>query len=88
VNGGPPPDLVLADQLPRFRMKGLLRRGLDLAVPNSLLNAVLATAPARALAQRIYFHRRGVRGLDFETYRRRLEPVDMGTPTLLSDRKD
>jgi digeranylgeranylglycerophospholipid reductase len=88
LNGGPAPDLVLADQLPRFRMKGLLRRGLDFAVPNSFLNAALSTAPARALAQRIYFHRRGVRGLDFETYRRRLEPVDMGTPTLLSDRKD
>ena len=37
----------------------MLRAAMDLAPPNPLINAALMTGPARALAQRIYFHRRG-----------------------------
>jgi digeranylgeranylglycerophospholipid reductase len=36
----------------------MLRAALDLAPPNLLINAMLMTSPARALAQRLYFHAR------------------------------
>jgi flavin-dependent dehydrogenase len=52
------PVRALAREVPRFRLKALMRAGLDVAPPNFLINAVLMSAPARALAQRIYFHSR------------------------------
>lgn len=79
LNGGPRPDAVLKRQLPRFVLKGLMRRGLDLAVPNPVLNAALSTAPMRALAQSVYFHRRGTHGVDLESYRRWLDTADFTT---------
>ena len=51
----------------------MLRRALDLAPPNALINLSLASPPARALAERIYFHRRGDAGIDREAYRRWLD---------------
>jgi digeranylgeranylglycerophospholipid reductase len=57
--GGPEPARALARELPRFRLKRLMRRALDLAPPNALVDLALAMAPMRALAERIYFHRRG-----------------------------
>jgi len=56
---GPHPVKLLAAEAPRYRMKKVMRRMLDLAPPNMLINAMLMTAPARALAQRLYFHTRG-----------------------------
>lgn len=56
---GPHPVNVLAREAPRYRMKKMMRRMLDLAPPNMLINAMLMTGPARALAQRLYFHARG-----------------------------
>ncbi len=79
LNGGPRPDAVLKRQLPRFILKGLMRRGLDLAVPNSVLNAALSTAPMRAFAQKVYFHRRGTHGADLESYRRWMATADFET---------
>jgi flavin-dependent dehydrogenase len=79
LNGGPRPDAVLKRQLPRFVLKGLMRRGLDLAVPNPVLNAALSTAPMRALAQSVYFHRRSAHGVDRESYRRWLDTADFTT---------
>ena len=76
LNGGPRPDAVLKRQLPRFALKGLMRRGLDLALPNPVLNAALSTAPMRAFAQRLYFHRRSSHGVDLETYRCWLDTAD------------
>jgi geranylgeranyl reductase family protein len=55
---GPHPVGVLAREAPRWRLKRMLRMALDLAPPNALINAMLMTAPARALAQRLYFHAR------------------------------
>lgn len=58
-SGGPDPAKALARELPAFRLKRTMRRLLDVAPPNALLDVVLGTAPMRALAQRVYFHRRG-----------------------------
>ncbi len=79
LNGGPRPDAVLKWQLPRFLLKGLMRRGLDLALPNPVLNAALSTAPIRAFAQSVYFHRRGTHGVDLESYRHWLDTADFTT---------
>ena len=53
------PASAFAREIPRYRLKRALRVAMDLAPPNALINAALMTGPARALAQRIYFHRRG-----------------------------
>lgn len=79
LNGGPRPDVVLKRQLPRFLLKGLMRRGLDLAWPNPVLNAALSTAPMRALAQTVYFHARGAHDVDLKSYRRWLDTADFTT---------
>ena len=63
---GADPGHAMTQEYPTFRKKGLLRSAMDLAPPNVLINAALATAPMRALASRIYFHRRGVPGAPFE----------------------
>lgn len=81
--GGPFPAAQLARELPTFGLKKALRASLDLAPPNFVLNAALGTAPMRWLAERIYFHRRGARGADFNTYREWLER-EIVTPRLPS----
>ncbi|MEI9996079.1 MAG: NAD(P)/FAD-dependent oxidoreductase [Rhizomicrobium sp.] len=55
---GPHPVAQLAREAPRFRAKLMLRRLLDTAPSNILINAFLRTSPAKALAQRLYFHSR------------------------------
>jgi flavin-dependent dehydrogenase len=67
---GPDPAAALAREAPRFGAKLWLRRALDLAPPNMLINALLMTAPARRLAQRLYFHSRGESGEAFEAWSR------------------
>jgi len=52
----PHPEKILAKCYPRFRMKSVLRRFLNLAPANFLFNHSLNTAPMRKLAQYIYFH--------------------------------
>jgi flavin-dependent dehydrogenase len=73
MNGGAAPEIALAREVPRFAAKRLLRRALDLAPPNVLFNLALATAPMRAVAERIYFHRRNDAGIDRDAYLRWLE---------------
>ncbi|MEL6365228.1 MAG: NAD(P)/FAD-dependent oxidoreductase [Pseudomonadota bacterium] len=63
-DGGPDPVRVMAKDYPRFTAKKWLRRAWGLAPPNWLLDRTLFTPPMRALARRIYFHRRGVPGAD------------------------
>jgi digeranylgeranylglycerophospholipid reductase len=67
---GPDPVAVMAREAPRFGAKLWLRRALDLAPPNSLINALLMTTPAQRLAQRLYFHSRGESGESFEAWSR------------------
>lgn len=65
---GPDPALAMAREAPRFGAKLWLRRALDLAPPNALINALLMTSPAQRLAQRLYFHSRGESGESFEAW--------------------
>src|SRR5690606_3846634 len=58
MNGGAAPEIALHREVPRFAAKRLLRHALDLAPPNALVDLALATRPMRALAERLYFHRR------------------------------
>jgi len=70
---GPDPISALAAEAPRYRAKLWLRRALDLAPPNALINAALMTAPMRRLAQRLYFHARGESAESFEAWSRAFE---------------
>jgi digeranylgeranylglycerophospholipid reductase len=56
---GPPPEQVLAKELPSFTKKLLLRKAMDLGPPNWLYNTLIGTAPMRWFARQVYFHRRG-----------------------------
>jgi flavin-dependent dehydrogenase len=67
---GPDPISALAREAPRFGARLWLRRALDLAPPNALINALLMTAPARHLAQRLYFHSRGESAESFADWSR------------------
>src|SRR6185295_19261645 len=55
---GPHPVDALQREAPRYRAKRVLRRLLDTAPSNALINTLLMTAPMKALAQRLYFHSR------------------------------
>lgn len=65
---GAHPASAFARVVPQFSLKRVLRTALDLAPPNALINAALMTGPARALAQRVYFHRRGSSPDSFEEW--------------------
>jgi len=65
---GPHPVAALAREAPRYRTKLLLRRALDMAPPNAVINAMLMTGPMRALAQRLYFHTRGESAQSFAAW--------------------
>ena len=77
---GPPPATVMAREVPGFAAKRLLRAGLDHTPPNPVLNLLLATPALRPLAQRIYYHRRGVRGADRQAYLDWLRTQGTGGP--------
>jgi digeranylgeranylglycerophospholipid reductase len=73
LNSGAAPELALAREVPRFRAKRILRRALDLAPPNALIDMALATSPVRRIAERLYFHARNDAGIDREAYLRWIE---------------
>jgi len=70
---GPHPVTALEREAPRYRAKLVLRRLLDLAPPNTLINAFLMTSPIKALAQRLYFHSRRGSLESFEQWTREFE---------------
>ena len=74
---GTHPASALGLEIPRYRTKLLMRRALDLVPPNGLIDAALMTAPVRALAQRLYFHRRKGDAQSFEDWTRAFERDDM-----------
>jgi flavin-dependent dehydrogenase len=89
---GPHPMAVFAREIPRYTAKSALRRVLDMAPPNWLIDMFLATAPMRRLAQRIYFHRRRGDQESFEAWQREFEDQKYdpsphnnlhGSPTIL-----
>ncbi|MCB1521894.1 MAG: NAD(P)/FAD-dependent oxidoreductase [Hyphomicrobiaceae bacterium] len=69
---GPAPEYALAPALPRFRAKRILRRALDLALPNPLIDLALTTPAMRWVASHLYFHRRGVGGIGFDAFQEQL----------------
>jgi digeranylgeranylglycerophospholipid reductase len=81
---GPPPEIALAKELPRFGLRSAMRFALDLNLPNPFLSAVAGTAPMRWFAQHVYFHRRGATGLSFADFAARLESLER--PGLASER--
>jgi flavin-dependent dehydrogenase len=76
------PVTALTKEAPRYGTKLLLRRALNLAVPNLVINAVFMTAPARALAQRLYFHARGETEESFADWTERFARGDVEAPKL------
>jgi flavin-dependent dehydrogenase len=72
--GAEHPARALAREVPHFGAKLWLRRALDLAPPNWMWNLAFGTAPFRAFAQRIYFHRRGVSENQLDSGERALKP--------------
>lgn len=71
--GGPAPEIALKREVPRLLAKSALRRCLDLAPANRLIDLALATTPARRIAEKLYFHGRNTTGVDRATYIRWLE---------------
>jgi flavin-dependent dehydrogenase len=74
---GPDPIGALRREAPRYRAKRLLRRAMDLAPPNLLINALLMTGPARAFAQRLYFHARRGDEIPFEAWNEAFESGEL-----------
>ena len=62
TRNGPPPERVLAKELPSFTKKLLLRKVMDAGPPNWLYNALIGTAPMRWFARQVYFHKRADTG--------------------------
>ena len=58
-DGGADPGVLMAEEYPKFGLKTWMRRAWSAAPPNAVLNAALFTPPMRALAQWIYFQKRG-----------------------------
>ena len=69
---GAPPPVALASELPAFTAKKLMRAALDMAPPNPLIDLALTLPPMRWLAQHVYFHRRGGKGLSFAEFEARM----------------
>jgi flavin-dependent dehydrogenase len=67
LNAGPPPEQIIDGDLPRFRIKSALRSALSYGPPNWMYDLLIGTPPLRALAQRLYFHRKGGGG-SFEDF--------------------
>ena len=70
---GPHPVKALAAEAPRYFAKLLMRRVLDMALPNALINPVLTTGAMRGIAQRLYFHARRGDSTSFEDWSKAFE---------------
>jgi flavin-dependent dehydrogenase len=55
---GPPPEQVLAREMPSFAKKLALRAVMDAGPPNWMYDLIIGTAPMRWFARQVYFHRR------------------------------
>ena len=77
---GPPPEIALAKELPRFGLDHAIRFALDLAPPNALISAAFGTRAMRWLAQHIYFGRRSGQGISFADFEARLRGLDAKEP--------
>ena len=80
MDRGAHPVAAFAREIPKYRLKRVLRYAMDSAPPNALINLALMTPFARAAAQRVYFHRRGGTPESYEAWsdafsRGEMEPV-------------
>lgn len=55
---GPPPETILARELPSFGKKLALRAVMDAGPPNWFYDAIIGTPPMRWFAKKVYFHHR------------------------------
>ena len=58
TRNGPPPETLLASEIPGFGKKLLLRKVMDAGPPNWLYDLVIGTPAMRWFARKVYFHRR------------------------------
>jgi flavin-dependent dehydrogenase len=64
LDGGPLPHQLLRRSIPSFRCKRWLRRAIDVGLPDSAVDLLLATPMMRQIARLIFFHHRGVLSRD------------------------
>jgi hypothetical protein len=79
---GPPPDAVLATEMPSLAKKLALRRVMDLGPPNWFYNAMISTTPMREFARRVYFHRRAQGGDTLADFEKRMSAASATAPRL------
>ncbi|MGE0006309.1 MAG: NAD(P)/FAD-dependent oxidoreductase [Parvibaculaceae bacterium] len=70
---GPPPELVLAAEIPAMRRKLLLRRIMDGGPPNWLYDLAIGTPVMNWFARKVYFHRRAQPGDSLEAFEQRVK---------------
>jgi digeranylgeranylglycerophospholipid reductase len=64
VDDGPPPEIALRGVYPTFVWKRLMRRTMDLPVPEAVVELAIGSASFRALARTVFFHHRGLRSAE------------------------
>ena len=70
---GPPPETILATELPSFTRKRALRKVMDFGPPNWLYDMLIGTPAMNWLARRVYFHKRAEPGDSLEAFEERLK---------------
>jgi len=70
---GPPPEKILATELPSFTKKRALRKAMDLGPPNWLYDVMIGTPAMNWFARRVYFHKRAEAGDSLEAFEERLK---------------
>jgi digeranylgeranylglycerophospholipid reductase len=70
---GPPPEIVLAREIPAMRHKLLLRRVMDAPPPNWLYDVAIGTPLMNWFARKVYFHRRARAGDSLEAFEQRIK---------------
>lgn len=59
AGAGPSPEIMVQGSVPRYATKLALRRLMDAAPPNWLIDRLVATALMASVARRVFFHRSG-----------------------------
>jgi flavin-dependent dehydrogenase len=70
---GPPPEKILAKELPSFTKKLALRKVMDAGPPNWLYDLMIGTPAMRWFARQVYFHHRAEPGDTLEAFEERLK---------------
>ena len=70
---GPPPEKILATELPSFMKKRALRKIMDVGPPNWLYNLMIGTPAMNWFARQVYFHKRAEAGDSLEAFEQRLK---------------